>query len=181
VFIFRRLGYRKHIDTAVLFYIEKRCPWVGCTCGLYVGWVRLALAVDGLGWIGSKKMDPSPSLNRLKYLTTVKSFENRLSFDKVIAISWWSTFLEHSVYISSWNSTTIVAPRPMHCSSRNFWMHVLSSFYSRLTYTSVITGLIKLLGNNQKIWVIATRECVCGNTFGRVCLSVCLSVLKDLT
>jgi len=27
-----------------------------------------------------------------------KNFENQLGFDKVIAISWWSTFLGHSVY-----------------------------------------------------------------------------------
>ena len=27
-----------------------------------------------------------------------KIFENRLGFDKVMAISWWSTFLGHSVF-----------------------------------------------------------------------------------
>jgi len=31
---------------------------------------------------------------------TVKNFANPLRFDKVIATSWWSTFLEHSVCIN---------------------------------------------------------------------------------
>jgi len=33
----------------------------------------------------------------LLFFLTVKEFEKRLSFVKIIAISWWSTFLGHSV------------------------------------------------------------------------------------
>ena len=63
------------IKTKPNLMLHQRCPWVGLTHGLgwfgsgwveifqfLVGWVELGQSADGLGWIGSHKMDRQTTL-----------------------------------------------------------------------------------------------------------------------
>jgi len=47
---------------------SQSCPWVG------LGWVGLGQSADGLGWIGSHKMDPRTTLSHLGTTTVLPAW-----------------------------------------------------------------------------------------------------------
>ena len=79
-----------------------------------------------------------------------KYFENRLGSEKVIAISWWSTFLGHSVFI-----LTYLFSCRLRCRWELFamWLKLLVIFTAR-TYARAVLGVVILSVRLSHAWIV---------------------------